>query len=605
VTFLSPLALLLAGAAAVPLVLHLLRRRVGEPLDFPAVRYLLRAQKEHSRELKLRNMLLMVLRILAVLAIAFAAAHPVGRLIGAAHAPTALAVVLDNSLSASVVVEGAPVLARLKDAARKALDKARAGDRVWLVTADGQVVGGSTATVRAALDRTEVIGGAGDLHAAVRRAVQLTKGSGIPARQIAIVTDGQASSWTGAIAVEDVAVTIFAPTLAPPRDRAVVHATAEPAHWTPRGAVRAGTTATDSVTFRVAVGKNATARGTVAPGNDILVRLDPSERGWLAGVVEIEPDELRADDQRHFAVHVGAAPEVVADPAAGPFARTAVDALVQDGRFAHGNTIAITTADAARTSAVLFAPNDAVQVGAANRALERAGIPWKFGASRSGPAPVKGAGLTGVTATRWFALEARGPIDAGAIDTLARVTGEPWAVAGDGYVLVASPLAAEATDLPLRASWVPWLGDAIGAHLAGDAGLVIEAAPGVLVARPAWARELEAPDGTRLPVRDARVAAPSRAGVYFWLRGTARAGALVVNPEPGESDLARLPARDLAARFSGGASEVTADAGVWTSRAFDASGRRSLDGLLLAGGLLFLLAEAAATRERAVVAARP
>jgi hypothetical protein len=354
----------------------------------------------------------------------------------------------------------------------------------------------------------------------------------------------------------------------------------------------------------VAVGKTATARGTVAPGNDILVRLEPTERGWLAGEVEIEPDELRADDQRFFAVHVGAAPAVVAEPGAGAFARTAVDALVQDGRFARGTDITITTADAARRSAVLFAPNDAVQIGAANRALERAGIPWKFGALRTGPAPVKGNGLAGVTATRWFAIESRGALEAGAIDTLARVTGEPWAVAGDGYVLVASPLAADATDLPLRASWVPWLGDAIGAHLAGDAGAVTEAAPGVLVARPAWARELEAPDGTRLPVRDARIAAPSRAGVYFWLRGTARAGALVVNPEARESDLARLPASELAARFTGGASDVTADAAVWTSRAFDASGRRSLDGLLLAGGLLFLLAEAAATRERVAVAAR-
>ena len=134
--FLAPFALLLSGAAAVPLVLHLLRRRQGDKVEFPAMRYLLRAQQEHSNELRLRNMLLMFLRIAAVLAFALAAARPLGRLSAGGHAPTALAIVLDNSLSTSVVVDGAPVLARLKDAARAAVDRAATGDRLWLITAE-------------------------------------------------------------------------------------------------------------------------------------------------------------------------------------------------------------------------------------------------------------------------------------------------------------------------------------------------------------------------------------------------------------------------------------------------------------------------------------
>ena len=48
-SFLAPFYLLLAGAAAVPLLLHLLRRRVATRVDFPAARYLLRAEQEHSR----------------------------------------------------------------------------------------------------------------------------------------------------------------------------------------------------------------------------------------------------------------------------------------------------------------------------------------------------------------------------------------------------------------------------------------------------------------------------------------------------------------------------------------------------------------------------
>ena len=40
--FLAPWFLLLGGAAIVPLLIHLLRRRIGMQVDFPAARYLAR-----------------------------------------------------------------------------------------------------------------------------------------------------------------------------------------------------------------------------------------------------------------------------------------------------------------------------------------------------------------------------------------------------------------------------------------------------------------------------------------------------------------------------------------------------------------------------------
>jgi hypothetical protein len=125
---------------------------------------------------------------------------------------------------------------------------------------------------------------------------------------------------------------------------------------------------------------------------------------------------------------------------------------------------------------------------------------------------------------------------------------------------------------------------------------VTEATPGAIVARPAWARELEEPDGTKRPLTDARITAPTRAGVYFWLRGAVRAGALVVNPEVAESDLARLPISELRARFSGATIEATDEAAIFTASAFTLSGRRTLDGLFIAAALVLLAAEAFATR---------
>lgn len=198
---------------------------------------------------------------------------------------------------------------------------------------------------------------------------------------------------------------------------------------------------------------------------------------------------------------------------------------------------------------------------------------------------------------RWYALD---PVaaagEAAAVDTLARAGGDAWAVAGDGYVLVASPLTAEATDLPLRAVWVPWLGAAISERLGGAAGAVTEVAPGTMISRPVWSREIEWPDGSLHAVPESRMRAPTRAGVYFWKRGTARGGALVVNAEVSESNLERLTTANLAARFSGAPVSVIGEAGPWTASVFAVTGRRALEGSFLIVGLLLLAAEAAVTR---------
>ena len=132
--------------------------------------------------------------------------------------------------------------------------------------------------------------------------------------------------------------------------------------------------------------------------------------------------------------------------------------------------------------------------------------------------------------------------------------------------------------------------------ISGDAGAITDAAPGANIARPAWARELEEPDGTRRPVLESRIEAPTRAGVYFRLRGQQRAGALVVNPEVSESDLTRLPIGALRSRFSGAEVAATDDAAKWTASAFSFSGRRALDGAFILLALLLLIAEAVVTR---------
>jgi hypothetical protein len=588
VSFLAPIWLALAAAVAVPLVLHLMRRRIETRRDFPAARYLLRAERENVRKLKLRNLLLMVLRALAVLFLALAAARPISQVLGSGHVPTGLAIVVDNSMSAGVIVDGAPLLARLKAAARGVVDAAGGNDRVWLVTVDGSVTGGARDVVADAIDAIEAIGGQGDLQAAITRAAGLASEAGLPASTVVIVTDGQASQWVEPVSAGAVRAVAWMPAVVAPENRSLAVAEPRPARWSPRGAVLVRAEGADSVTFRVTLGERTVSRGLLRGSAEHLVRLDPAERGWQAGRVDLAPDELRGDDERHFAVWVGSAPTVTVDPASGLFVREAIDALVQSELIGRGPGILIAPADlASQKPALLLAPSDPVRLGAANRALERLGVPWRLGEPRRDETVARGADLDGMPIRMRYPLQAVG---GAASDTLVTASGEPWAVAGDGYVLVASPVTVEASGLPIRAQFLPWLTELVSQRLAAEGAIQLRSNPGGTVRWPAGIDGLERNDGQVVPIQpEAR--APLRNGVYFLRRGTERVGALVVNAELEESQLDRLGRAALTARLRGDQVIVAADQGELVGVAFDQSARRPLQALLLFLALAALVAE--------------
>ena len=599
-SFLAPAWLLLGLAVAVPLLLHLLKRRIRERVDFPAARYLSRAEHENLRLRRLRSLALLVARMVAVLALALAAAQPLGRLAGSGHAPTAVAVVLDNSLSSSAVVAGRPVLETLRDAVRTVLDAATSEDRLWLITVDGSVLGGNAAALRRSLDGVDAYGGRGDLADAVSRGLSLVAASGLSNRSVVIATDGQATQWPPAVRVPGASAAVYLAQGSPPPNRTVAMVEPRPLRWTPEGALLLRLAGSDSATYRVSLGA-ALARGLARPGEEVLVRLAPTERGWLGGTVELTPDELRGDDRRYFAVWIGEPVAVRADGGAGPFAAAALDALVRSGRARNGSAVEIVPADVAtRTPALLLAPADPVRVGAANRNLQRLGIPWRLGAVQRQPASASGLGFAVEVRSR-FSLD---QLPSASDDTLASVAGQPWIVAGDGYVLIASPLVLEASNLPIAAQFVPWLGEQLTALSSTGRGRVLYAAPGGAVSYPDDVRDLERDGGEVLPVPSGG-RAPSRPGVYFLRAGASRAGALVVNPEPEESLLERLDAGELQRRLQSDYTYVSSDVGAFARAAFAPGRGRPLRGLFLFLLLCALLVEMLMLRQgRALEAER-
>jgi hypothetical protein len=73
--FLNPLLLWGLLAASLPVVIHLLNKRRHKPIQWAAMQFLLKATRESRGKKKLRHMLILACRVLAIAALALAAAH--------------------------------------------------------------------------------------------------------------------------------------------------------------------------------------------------------------------------------------------------------------------------------------------------------------------------------------------------------------------------------------------------------------------------------------------------------------------------------------------------------------------------------------------------
>jgi len=244
---------------------------------------------------------------------------------------------------------------------------------------------------------------------------------------------------------------------------------------------------------------------------------------------------------------------------------------------------------------VVQPPADPSALGALNRALERRGVPWRYGdpvgllqISDSGPL------IRREQVRRRYRLEYVGGAPRGVVAT---VVGEPWIVRSGSVVLLGSRLDPDWTGLPLSAAFVP-LVDALVNRLARGEEATIPASPGAPVMLPDIATEVRLDDRT-WSVEGGAPFRPPAIGTYFVLAGADTVGALAVNVDPRESDL--TPATDAAIRDLWPGVRIVSPTGA-RAAAFAAGARGDLRGPLLWAALLFGLVEialASGRRQRA------
>lgn len=192
-SFLSPLFLAGAAAAAVPIVLHLLKREPEPRVRFAAVRLLKNAPVELTEKRRLRELLLLALRVAALVLLALAFARPFFASGGAVRASGVTIVAIDTSYSMSAPGR----MDHAKQLAGDAVAHAPAGDLVGVLTFDDAANVLARPSADRALARSAVAAAASGFGATRYRAGlnAAAQAIGTLGGTIVVVTDLQAGGW--------------------------------------------------------------------------------------------------------------------------------------------------------------------------------------------------------------------------------------------------------------------------------------------------------------------------------------------------------------------------------------------------------------------------
>jgi hypothetical protein len=204
--FASPWLLLGLGLAAVPIIIHLLFRRPYREVRWAATRFLLAAVKKHSKQLRLEQLLLLLVRVAVVLLVAFALARPYlgsPRAVAGPDPPRHRIIVLDASYSMGHELAGQTSFELAKQAIREVLDAARPGDAFHVVRMSD--LGPRVVVGRTAYQATQVAETVDDLELSFGTADPLATLGEIPAllkhapelrhKEVMIFSDFQRADW--------------------------------------------------------------------------------------------------------------------------------------------------------------------------------------------------------------------------------------------------------------------------------------------------------------------------------------------------------------------------------------------------------------------------
>lgn len=192
--------------AAAPILLHLFDRRRNVVIEWGAMQFLMEATTRKTSARKLKQWLLLLMRVLAILALVFALARPMlpGAWFGATDRGETI-LVMDNSMSMGRTSGDSRLWDQAIAKGVESVNDIKAGDFVrvmtaspyptWITEGGFRVDPSTTNSVIDRLGEVRTTNGSSDLLSAVFTAAQAELQPTVRRRRVLVITDRQAVDW--------------------------------------------------------------------------------------------------------------------------------------------------------------------------------------------------------------------------------------------------------------------------------------------------------------------------------------------------------------------------------------------------------------------------
>jgi hypothetical protein len=454
-TFLNPAILFGLIAAAIPLIIHLFNFRKPKSVDFSSLAFLEELRQQTMRRLRLKQWLLLALRMLAIACLVLAFARPTvesgvaQRIVGPGR--SSVAVILDNSVSMLQRDQNGDYFSQARDELLALAGDLNTGDELTIIPLVADPTSGPARLASPALASDwiadlDVKAGVGRLAESIEQGLSALEQSSFATLELILISDFQATTFTDSIDVE-----------IPPGVRVYLVPIGSTSHDN-TAITRVDVTSSivdldQPVSLQVTVtnygetelmnwGVNAflgdarVAQATLDLGAgesaDIDLVMSPGERGWIPGYVEIEDDDFDFDNRRYFTLHVPQVRRVLVVRGEGTDSRHVELALSQEVSR-DGSVFDVNAIDEQELSSIPIADYDAVilhgvrfyssgQIAALSNFVSGGGGLLIF-VGESGPAADQQALLTALGGGRLTSLSGQPEADA-AVATLDGIDSE-------------------------------------------------------------------------------------------------------------------------------------------------------------------------------------
>jgi hypothetical protein len=202
--FLNPAVLFGLLAASIPVIIHLFNLRKLKKIEFSTLAFLKELQKNKIRKIKLKQWILLALRVLIILFIVMAFARPALQSIqigGTTSAAKTTAVfILDDTYSMSVVDQKGSYFNQAKEITNQIISQLQEGDEIGLVLVSNhskeQKLTSNFSEFIKNLDQLDLSYSSGDLNSSITKAAQLISESKNFNKEIYVISDFQKNKIT-------------------------------------------------------------------------------------------------------------------------------------------------------------------------------------------------------------------------------------------------------------------------------------------------------------------------------------------------------------------------------------------------------------------------